>query len=97
MSDMSECAGEMARLQVAVLRGTCQTPGAPPKPVYGLQVESDSHHWCWQDLDVDRRRVETLAHRLEEMNPSGRYYSGFCIGAIFAVTSICLGALCLPG
>lgn len=69
MSDMSECAGEMARLQVAVLCGTCQTPGAPPKPVYGLQVESDSHHWCWQDLDVDRQRVETLAHRLEEMNP----------------------------
>lgn len=57
------------RLSVTVLCGSCETPGAPPVPVYGLQIVSTDHCWRWQDLDEERERVEILARRLEALSP----------------------------
>lgn len=69
MSEESGQSGEIERLRVAVLCGRCQTPGAPPYPVYGLQVESGDRRWRWQDLDGERNRVEALAQRLKTLCP----------------------------
>ena len=69
MSEESGQSGEIERLRVAVLSGECQSPGAPPDPVYGLQVESKSRRWRWQDLSAEREPVEALAHRLEVFCP----------------------------
>ena len=69
MSEESGQSGEIERLRVAVLCGECESPGAPPETVYGLQVESKSRRWHWQDLGTQREPVEALARRLETFCP----------------------------
>lgn len=69
MSGESGQSGEIERLRVAVLCGPCETPGAPPEPVYGLQVETGSDRWRWQDLSEKRQRVEALAQQLQTLCP----------------------------
>ena len=69
MSEESGQGGEIERLRVAVLCGPCETPGAPPETVYGLQVETSSDCWHWQDLSEKRQRVEDLAQQLQTLCP----------------------------
>lgn len=69
MQGEQELSDQSDRLSATVLCGSCETPGAPPVPVYGLQIVTADHCWRWPDLDEERERVASLARRLEALSP----------------------------
>lgn len=56
--------------QWSVTEGFCQTDGAEHHPTYGVAVTlPDGSGWEWADVDVERAAAQTLAERLQALQP----------------------------
>ena len=66
-----------------VTQGVCRTDGAEDCPVFGVQVTlSDGAVWSWTDVDTDRRIAESLACRLQSLQPSPCHFADLVLDFI---------------
>lgn len=66
-----------------VTQGVCCTDGAEGCLVFGVQVTlSDGAVWSWTDVDTDRRIAESLACRLQSLQPSPCHFADLVLDFI---------------
>lgn len=62
-------------VQWTVREGCCRTDGAVGKRVYGIEGRLGNQRWLFEDIAVDRRRVELLCKQLERTQPSPVHFA----------------------